>query len=161
MSRIPRLFIDNACYHTITRGNQRQRIFMDNEDYKQYLQIVRKAKRKYGILLFAYCLMINHIHMLLKGKIPANISKFMHWVNRGYTAYFNEKYGKVGHLWQGRFKTKPIVKDEYLINCAEYIEGNPVRVGIVRDVADFEWSSYRERCLLSEKFILDDMGEHV
>jgi len=161
MARIPRLFIDSACYHIITRGNQKQPVFEDNEDYEKYLQIVKKAKRKYGILIFAYCLMLNHVHMLLKGKIPTNISKFMHWVNRGYTAYFNEKYGKVGHLWQARYKSKPIVKDNYMVSCAEYIEGNPARAGIVKDVADYEWSSYRERCLLSEESLLDDINEHI
>jgi len=81
----------------------------------------------------------------------------MHWINRGYTAYFNAKYDKVGHLWQGRFKSNPIVKGQYLINAATYIENNPVRAGIVNDPANYKWSSYKERCLLAERNILDPL----
>lgn len=161
MSEISRTFIENACEHIITRGNQKQQIFRDDKDYEQYLKIVKKAKRKYRMLLLAYCLMTNHVHMLIKSEIPANISKFMHRVNRVYAGYFNEKYGKVGHLWQGRFKNKSILKDDYLVACAEYIEGNPVRSGIVRYVTEYNWSSYRERCLSSGSDMLDDLGKHI
>jgi putative transposase len=81
----------------------------------------------------------------------------MQWINRGYTAYFNTKYGTVGHLWQGRFRSKPILKDEYLINCACYIEENPVRAGLVEDIAKYRWSSYTERCFSSGKRITDEI----
>jgi len=151
------VYIDNACYHITTRGNQKQAAFIDNEDYLRCLATVKRAKKKYAVLLYAYCLMPNHLHLLIESKIAGDISKFMHWVNRGYVAYFNAKYGKVGHLWQGRFKSKPIIKDRYLINCAEYIEENPVRAGLVSDIAAYPWSSYRERCLLSKKDMLDEI----
>jgi putative transposase len=141
----------------VARGNQKQNIFKDKNDYLFYLFLVRKAKRKYKILLYSYCLMSNHIHLLIESKLARNISKFMHWVNRGYTNYFNTKYSKVGHLWQGRFKSKPILKGEYLINCSNYIEGNPIRKRLVSNISNYPWSSYKERCLSSEKIFLDEM----
>ena len=159
MPRAPRIYIDNTCYHLIARGNQKQEIFRDDSDYLKYLSLIRKAKRKYGVSLYTYCLMSNHIHLLAKHEVSRVISKFMHWLNLGYVRYFNAKYGKVGHLWQGRFRGKPILKEEYLINCATYIEGNPVRAKLVNDVADYKWSSYRERCLLSGKDLLDEISE--
>lgn len=161
MSRGSRVLIENVCYHIITRGNQKQRVFLDKEDCGRYLGIVRKAKRRYGTSLYCYCLMPNHVHMLIEAKEVKNIAKFMQWVNRGYTAYFNSKHSKVGHLWQGRFTSKPIIKDQYLIHCANYIEGNPVRADMVGDIADYEWSSYRERCIASGKDLLEELRGHL
>jgi len=117
--------------------------------------MLKKALKKYSVALYAYCLMPNHVHLLIEPKDVHGMSKCMHWVNRGYTAYFNAKYEKVGHLWQGRFKSKPIIKGRYLINCATYIECNPVRANLVEDPLDYQWSSYKERCLLTDKSILD------
>jgi putative transposase len=157
MARCSRTFIDNAVYHLRSRGNQKQDIFFSREDYLKYINILIRAKRKYELLLYAYCLMDNHIHLLIQASRARDISTFMHWLNRGYTAYFNTKYSKVGHLWQGRFKSAPVIKGQYLINVATYIENNPVRAGIVNDPAQYEWSSYRERCLLSDEKILDPL----
>ena len=157
MARCSRTFIDNASYHITARGNQKQNVFLCTEDYEKYLSMVKKAKRKYKILLYAYCLMRNHVHMLIEAIKSKDMSKFMHWVNRGYTAYFNAKYGKTGHLWQGRFQSRPIVKGQYLINAATYIENNPVRAGIVNDPGDYRWSSYKERCLLANNNLLDEV----
>lgn len=157
MGRVSRTFIDNGCYHITVRGNHQQVSFKVPEDFKRYLGIVKKAKKRHGIYLYAYCIMPNHIHLLIESLLSNNISKFMHWINRGYTAYFNAKYDKVGHLWQGRFKSKPILKGQYLIYCANYIEANPVKAGLVDDIAEYKWSSYRERCLLTKKFILDEI----
>ncbi len=157
MPRSSRIFIDCACYHITTRGNQKQEVFFLDEDYEKYIHTLKKAKRKYEIMLYAYCLMPNHVHLLIEANISKNISKLMHWLTRGYTEYHNTKYQKVGHLWQGRFKNHPIIKGRYLVNAATYIENNPVRASIVNDPADYKWSSYRERCLLSKRHILDPM----
>ena len=158
MGRTPRIYIDNGCYHIITRGNQKQDVFKCGEDFNVYLAILKKAKRKHNILLYAYCLMPNHAHLLIEPQIARSISAFMHLVNRAYVEYFNIKYDKVGHLWQSRFKSKPIIKGEYLINCANYIEANPVRAEIVDDITKYEWSSYVERCLSSKRILLDEIG---
>jgi len=158
MPKASRTFIDFACYHIMVRGNQQQNIFLEDPDRQKYLSLLKKSKKTHKILLYAYCLMSNHTHILIEAPSGKNISKFMHWVNRGYTAYFNHKYKKTGHLWQGRFKSKPIIKGQYLINAATYIENNPVRAGIVNDPEIYTWSSYRERCLLSRKHILDQLN---
>jgi putative transposase len=143
----PRLLLANACYHIITRGNQRQQVFLDKQDYEAYLLKLKKYKRRYPFLLYGFCLMPNHIHMIGEPEETSLFAKFMQGLNRSYTAYFNGRYKKVGHLWQGRFKSKVIVKDNYLIDCIHYVELNPVRANMVKAAGDYLWSSYRERIL--------------
>lgn len=157
MPRNGRILIDHACYHVVTRGNQKQAVFFENEDYERYLLMTKRAKKRYDVSIYAYCLMPNHIHFLLYVEVKDELSKFMHWLNRGYAAYFNAKQNKVGHVWQGRFKSRPIIKGRYLLHVAEYIEANPVRAKLVADIADYRWSSYRERCLLAKKDVTDDI----
>ena len=128
----PRILIDSACYHIIARGNQKQRIFKDDIDFSQYLKRVKKYKKKYSLKLYCFCLMPNHVHMVCEIKNKENLSKFMQGLTRSYTGYFNKKYGKVGQLWQGRFKSKVIIRDKYLIDCINYIELNPIRAEIVK-----------------------------
>ena len=100
--------------------------------------------------------MPNHIHILGQVTKATNLSKLIQVANRTYTAHFNNSYKKVGHLWQGRFKSKVIVKDQYLINCINYIECNPTRANIVSNPDEYMWSSYRERNMLSCNFMLLD-----
>ena len=157
MSQMPRVLIENACYHLIARGNQKQIIFLAEEDYKEYLQKLRLYKKRFDFKLYGYCLMPNHVHLVGQPKIAKNLSKLMHGITRSYTAYFNDKYDKVGHLWQGRFKNKVIVKDRYLVDCINYVELNPIRANIVNVVYGYPWSSYRERALDNGSNILDQM----
>lgn len=146
----PRLLLENACYHIITRGNQGQQVFLDEQDYRAYLLRLSRYKQRYGFLLYGFCLMPNHAHLIGEPKELKNLAKFMQGLQRSYTAYFNKRYRKVGHLWQERFKSKVIVKDDYLIDCIQYIELNPVRANMVRSPADYEWSSYRERVISTD-----------
>jgi len=157
MARVSRTFIDYGCYHVTARGNRKQEVFNDDFDRNKYLEILKKSKKKYEIMLYAYCLMPNHIHLLIEVEDARNMSKFMHWISRGYTAYFNVKYEKVGHLWQGRFRSRPILKGQYLINCATYIEVNPIRANMISEISQYKWSSYQERCFLSKKIFLDEI----
>lgn len=143
----PRVLMDNVCYHIITRGNQKQRIFRENSDYGECLDRLRKYKKRYNFSLYAYCLMPNHIHLLGEIQITYELAPLMSSLLRSYTAYFNNKYDKVGHLWQGRFKSKVILKDRYLIDCINYIEANPVRTDISSTLDEYSWSSYKERAL--------------
>ncbi len=148
----PRLLLKNACYHIITRGNQNQRVFLDGQDYEVYISRLKRYKLRYGFLLYAFCLMPNHVHLIGEPKEMVDLAKFMHGLNRSYTAYFNKKYNKVGYLWQGRFKSKVVVKDNYLIDCLNYIELNPVRANMVKTAQDYTWSSYRERVIMESTF---------
>ena len=142
-----RVLMDNVFYHIIVRGNQKQKVFTENTDFETYLKRIERYKRKYRFRLYGFCLMPNHIHMIGEIERKEDLAKFMHGLSRSYTAYFNDKYDKVGYLWQGRFKSKIIVKDQYVINCINYIELNPVRAKIVSSPGEYQWSSYKERVL--------------
>ncbi|MBI5873841.1 MAG: transposase [Candidatus Omnitrophica bacterium] len=142
-----RLLIKNVCYHIMARGNHKQTIFAGKEDFDFYLRQLKHYKRKYSLLLYGYCLMPNHIHLVGEPKDPEKLPKLMQGLHRSYTAYYNKKYNKVGHLWQERFKTKVIDKDKYLMDCITYIEQNPVRANITNCLREYEFSSYPERCL--------------
>jgi putative transposase len=155
MPRLARITLKNACYHIITRGNQKQTVFEDSQDYEKYLSILTKYKKKYKFKLFCFCLMPNHVHLIIEVKEPVMLSKIMKCLNLSYTLYFNAKYKKVGHLWQDRFKSKIIEKDAYLLECIDYIEANPVRVSLVTHLSRYPWSSYNFR--ITHKDILDNL----
>jgi len=157
MARIPRLVLTsgNACYHIITRGNQKQTIFTDEEDRKKYLNILAHYKKRYYFWIYSYCLMPNHVHLILEPNEKwASISQIMQGINLTYCQWFNVRHGKVGHLWQGRFKSFIISKDAYLLSCINYIEFNPVRAGITSDPVDYLWSSCKYRLLGAENRLL-------
>jgi len=140
-----RILIPNACYHIITRANQRQEIFLHAGDFTKYLTFLHKYKRKFDFLIYGFCLMPNHVHLIGEPREIQNLSKFMQSLSRAYTAYFNGKYNKVGHLWQGRYKSKVIVKDRYLVDCVHYVEFNPVRANLAGAAGEYRWSSHQER----------------
>ena len=145
MPRGARITLGNACYHIITRGNQKQRVFLESKDYTRYLEILRKCKTRYKFNIYAFCLMLNHVHLLIQVKEPEKLVKIMRSLNLKYTLYFNAKYEKIGHLWQDRYKSKIIEKDAYLLECANYIETNPIRTSLISNIADYPWSSYTFR----------------
>ena len=156
----PRVLIDNACYHITARGNQKQATFVTKSDYEELLHRIDHYKHKHAVRLYAYCLMPNHLHFVLRPAISRNLSKFMHGLLRSYTKFFNEKYDKVGHLWQGRFKSKIIDNIEYMHDASAYIENNPVRAGMVEKALDYQWSSCQERLLFgwNKKRLIDDFS---
>ena len=156
MSTVKRLVMENACYHLMVRGNQKQNVFRSQDDYLTYLALLKRFKRKYKFRLYAYCLMPNHVHLLGQLDSPTFLSKFMHGLNRTYTLYFNNKYGEVGHLWQGRFKSKIIAKDKYLLDCINYIESNPIRSGLTDRLLEYAWNSYPARVLNVTDDIIDE-----
>ncbi|MDD2752360.1 MAG: transposase [Candidatus Omnitrophica bacterium] len=143
----PRLLLENVCYHIMSRGNQRQKTFLDQQDYQEYISRLKKYKTRHGFSLYGFCLMPNHVHLIGEPKQLRSISKLMHALSLSYSIYFNKRYNKVGHLWQDRFKSKVIVKDRYLIDCIQYIEFNPVRARLVKTAQEYPWSSYQERVL--------------
>ncbi|MDD5465557.1 MAG: transposase [Candidatus Omnitrophica bacterium] len=142
-----RIFIENACYHIYARGNQKQIVFIEKRDFEFYLGQLKRYKRKYSFHLYGYCLMPNHIHLMGQAVAPEKLSNFMQCLQRSYTAYYNKKYNKVGHLWQGKFKAKLIAKDQYALDCISYIETNPVRAKLVNSPKDYIFCSYAERNL--------------
>src|SRR4030066_947071 len=140
MARNPRIEFEGAFYHVITRGNQKQKIFRDKEDYLKYLEILSGYKTRYRYSLYSYVLMSNHVHLLVETqKIP--LSKILQGINQSYTAYFNKRYKTVGHLFQGRYKAILCDRDEYLLSLVKYIHLNPVRAKIVKFPDKYQWSS--------------------
>lgn len=154
MSRAPRLILENVCYHVITRGNQRQPVFCEEIDFLKYLDLLKRYKKKYKARLYGYCLMTNHVHLILDLK---DLTHLMHGLNLAYVRYFNGKYKKVGHLWQGRFKSMIVNKDKYLIDCISYIEHNPIRANIADSPLKYPWSSYKARLLGQYNGLLDQI----
>lgn len=155
MPRGARILLENVGYHIVNRGNQKQQIFFEGNDYKKYLELLKRNKRKYGFKLLGYCLMPNHVHLLLEPDEPTNLAKIMQSITQSYTLWFNKKYNKVGRLWQGRFKNMVVHKDKYFIDCVYYIEVNPVRAGLAQSPSDYAWSSYYERVFSVDNSILD------
>ncbi len=142
MARKPRLHYQGALYHVIARGNQRQKVFLDDEDYRQYQNRLITYQKRYPCTIYAYVLMSNHVHLLIEqGETP--LSKIMQGLQQSYTIYFNRKYGQTGHLFQGRYKAILCDKDTYLLELILYIHLNPVRAEIVKKPSEYIWSSHR------------------
>ena len=125
------------------RGINRQSIFEDDEDYLKLLHILEQYKHKCGYQLYAYCLMGNHLHLLLKiGKEP--LEQVMRRIWGSYVYWYNYKYQRVGNLFQDRFKSEPIETDAYLLTVQRYIHQNPLKAGLVKEIENYKWSSYCE-----------------
>jgi REP element-mobilizing transposase RayT len=133
----------------MTRGNEKKCIFIDDYDRQRYLTILLETKEKMEFDIYAYCLMNNHVHLLIK-EYNDNLSDIMHSINMNYARFFNSKYDRVGHLFQGRYKSEIIDTLSYLLTVTRYIHNNPVKAKIVKRPHQYKWSSYS--CYL-EKYI--------
>ncbi|MFC5472950.1 transposase [Paraherbaspirillum soli] len=142
MARLPRLVIPKQPHHLIQRGIDRQAIFRETEDYSAFLAWLKDGAKQYKVQIHAYVLMTNHIHLLATPADAQGLARVMQWVGRYYVPYFNQKYGRVGTLWQGRYKATVIDTERYFMLCSRYIELNPVRAGLVAAPGEYPWSSY-------------------
>lgn len=142
MARPLRIQFEGALYHVISRGNEERDIFEHDRDKEKVIELLTGAYQRFGIFLHAYCIMENHYHFLMETP-HANISKALQHINSSYNTYYQQTYGPVGHLFQGRFKAIIVDTEAYLAALNRYIHLNPVRAGIVRRPEEFEWSSYR------------------
>ena len=142
MGRSLRICYPGLIYHVINRGNNRQTVFLEDEDYERYLGVVYRFKKEYEFELYAYCLMPNHVHLLIKVGQEATISKIMQSITLAHTKHYHLKYRSSGHVWQGRFKSPIVGNDEYVLDVMRYIEKNPMKAGMVKQAADYRWSSY-------------------
>lgn len=141
MARPWRIEFEGALYHVLSRGNEQKDIFRDNEDRGSFLNCLGEMSVRFETDIFAYVLMDNHYHILLRTN-RANLSKGMQWLGATYTRRFNNRHLRAGHLFQGRFKNIIVQNDAYLMQLSCYIHRNPLRAGIVKRLADFTWSSY-------------------
>ena len=126
----------------MSRGDAKQRIFVDDRDCKFFLHLLGQCVTRFEWILYAYALMPNHFHLLVE-LTEETLSKGMHWLNASYAIAFNRIHNRVGHVLQGRFKSPPVEKESYLLELIRYIVLNPVRANIVKRPEDYRWSSYR------------------
>ena len=159
MPRKARVLVPNCPHHIVQRGHNRKAVFLDDQDYSYYLENLKEWKTELGIKLYAWCLMTNHIHLVVEpGNDAMTLSHLMKRVNGRQTAYVNKLEGRSGSLWQGRYKASPIQQENYLLCCCRYVELNPVRAGMVSHAKDYPWSSYIVRFTVKDKSLLD---EHI
>ncbi len=152
----------SGIYHIIMRGINRQTIFEDEEDYAQFLQTLQRYKEKSGYQIYAYCLMGNHVHLLLKVGIEA-LEQVMRRLCGSYVYWYNSKYQRVGNLFQDRFKSEPVENDQYFQIVQRYIHQNPAKAGLVEQVDGYKWSSYYEYVkranMVDVEFLLDMISD--
>lgn len=143
MPRRSRLILPEIPVHVIQRGNNRQACFYAVEDYHFYLEHLAEQSKKAGCAIHAYCLMTNHVHLLLTPQREDSVGLMMKGLGQRYVQYINRTYQRSGTLWEGRFKSCITREEAYILACYRYIELNPVRAAIVEHPAEYRWSSYR------------------
>ena len=142
MARLARIAVPGIPYHVTQRGNRRQPVFFQEDDYRLYLTLLQQHGARFGLQLWAYCLMTNHVHLIV---VPATAQSLAHGlgeVHRRYTRQVNFREGWRGYLWQGRFASYPL-DEPYLIAALRYVERNPVAAGLVARAEAYPWSSAR------------------
>ena len=142
MARPLRMDYPYTFYHVLSRGNERKEIFRDEKDHLRFLDTLGKMVERFKLEVHAYVLMKNHFHLLVHTK-EANLSRAIQWLGVSYSVWFNRKYQRSGHLFQGRFKSFLIENDRYFTTMCLYIHGNPLRARIVKRLSDYQWSSYQ------------------
>lgn len=182
MSRRPRLQSQNGIYHVMLRGVNRQQIFENEDDYRKFILILHdmvspKDELKHPLpplcAIYSYCLMPNHVHLLLQEK-EVKLSRTVKQIASRYAMYYNNKYDHFGHLFQDRFKSEPVNDYAYFLTLIRYIHQNPVAGQICKNVDDYDWSSWREFTnapnrksaicsvpIILNRITLDDLKEQV
>ena len=143
MPRKPRVLVDGMALHIVQRGVDRAATFFDTDDYLLYLELLRQAAELHGLQVHAYCLMTNHIHLLLTPIEASELSPAMKRLTQIYVQRINRLYNRSGPLWSGRYKATLVGSDRYLLSCYRYIELNPVRANMVSHPAEYQWSSFK------------------
>ena len=161
MSRQARVKSETGIYHVMLRGVNKQHIFLDTQDYKKFIQVLIDCKKASHFELYAYCLMNNHIHLLIK-ETEESVSTIMKRIGCRFVYWYNAKYQRVGHLFQDRFRSEPVETDEYFLCVLRYIHNNPVKAKLVDSCSDYEYSSYNwyfeNGILIDKKFALSIMS---
>lgn len=146
MPRMGRVVLPNYPHHIVQRGHNRQVVFAQEEDYRSYLANLRELKEVFAVRVYAYCLMTNHVHLLLEpGEPMTGLGQLMKALAARMTRYRNKLEGRSGTLWESRYKSSVVQSDTYLLACCRYIELNPVRARMVESPSEYRWSSYQSR----------------
>jgi len=157
MPRAVRGLVGNTYYHVINRGNGRQQIFNKDSDFAALISLLEDAREKYAVKVYAYCLMPDHFHLLVKPETAGELSKWMQWTMTSHVRRYHQHYGTSGHIWQGRFKCFIVKEDEHLLAVTRYIESNPVRSGLVKSALEWRWSSHVGRISASGGVLIENL----
>ena len=142
--RKPRIQFQGALYHVIARGNQRQKVFLSPADHLHYLDILGRKTTAFSIKIYSYCLMPNHVHLLLEQSGHPPLSKCMQGLQTAYTKYFNKTHRKSGHLFQDRYKALLVERDIYLLELVRYIHLNPFRAKLEEKIGLYPWTRHAQ-----------------
>jgi putative transposase len=143
MPRIARLIVPDVAVHIVQRGHDRADCFFEEADYHAYMDALRIYAAKFACNVHAYCLMTNHVHLLVTPCEASGCAQLMKHVAQRYSKRFNARHGRRGTLWEGRFYSALVPRERYALACYRYIDLNPVRAGMVQHPAQYRWSSYR------------------
>jgi putative transposase len=161
MARQSRLVVPDIALHVVQRGVDRQDCFSEETDRLVYLSLLRELSTQTRCAIHAYCLMTNHVHLLLTPTTTDGPSTLMRKIGQRYVPYFNRRYGRTGTLWEGRFKSCLVDTPRYVLGCHRYIECNPVRAGMVPRAGVYRWSSYRGNVGIADDVLLTPHVEYV
>jgi len=146
MPRTARIVLPNTPHHVVQRGHNKQPVFLEEDDYESYLRILRKWTGEFGVKVYGYCLMTNHVHLVLDpGSDVHSLAKAMKRASGRFTRRINRLHVRSGTLWESRFKSSPIQTAEYLLACCRYIDLNPVSAGMVMNPGEYRWSSFHQK----------------
>jgi putative transposase len=161
MARPPRLVVPDIALHIVQRGNDRQVCFREDTDYLVYLSNLRDLARKMKCALHAYCLMTNHVHLLMTPAEPSGCVMLMRDLGQRYVGYFNRRYARTGTLWEGRFRSHLVDSAAYVLACYRYIELNPVRARMVGSPGAYTWSSHNGNSGAVQNVLLTPHAEYA
>jgi putative transposase len=153
--------VPEVALHIVQRGHNRRDCFLEETDYLVYLSNMRDLLSRAGCALHAYCLMTNHVHLLVTPSSPQACALLMRNQGQRYVQYFNRRYGRRGTLWEGRYKSSLIHSAGYLMRTYRYIERNPVRAGMVPSPCAYAWSSHAGNCRRVENKLLTPRSEYL
>ncbi len=167
MARQQRVKSESGYYHIMIRGNERRNLFHCEDDKLRFMEILKEKKQGDRFFLHAFCLMDNHVHLMLS-EGTEDVAKVMKRITVSYVSYFNRKYKRVGHLFQDRYKSESVEEDAYVLALIRYIHQNPVKAGMVESAGDYPWSSYNgyleaENCfaeVIETKTVLGLLSDH-
>ena len=145
MPRTARASRADVCYHVLSRGNARQTIFHDDTDFNTFLGLIKRTGTERPMRLLAWCLMPNHVHLVVRPHADGDLGSWMHWLLTCHVRRHQRRYSTIGRIWQGRFKAFPIQADSHLLTVVRYVERNPVRALLVRRSVEWPWSSAVQR----------------
>lgn len=145
MPRYSRPQLAGYCVHVVTRGNARATVFHTEDDYTSFMQLIADSQKRVRLEIFAWCLMPNHVHLVLRPSADADLGKWMHWLLTTHVQRHRVRHETTGRVWQGRYKAFPIQADAHLIRVLRYVERNPVRASLAQRAQEWRWSSARER----------------